>query len=52
LSFSDFGTSGQRQEFTIDFTVKRLQRWEFREYAYSNNTYVALDYINVKLLGP
>ncbi len=48
----DFESIGEWQEFTIPFTVKGVQRWEFRGWVYSNNAYLELDYIEVKRLSP
>jgi hypothetical protein len=52
LTSSDFKSMNEWQDFTIFFRVKGLQRWEFRGWAYTNNTYVALDYIDVKQVVP
>lgn len=52
ITSGDFASLNEWQDFTVIFKVKGLQRWEFRGWAYSNNTYVALDYVEVRQLGP
>jgi len=52
ITSSDFKSLNEWQDFTILFKVKGLQRWEFRGWSYSNSTYVALDFVDVKQLGP
>lgn len=52
LTSGDFSSLNQWQEFTIYFMVRGLQKWEFRGWASSNNTYVALDYVQVSQVGP
>ena len=51
LTFKDFGTLDEWHNFTIYFTVRGWQRWEFRGWAETNNTYVALDYVRTQLVG-
>jgi hypothetical protein len=52
LTSDDFPSLDQWQEFTIFFRVKGLEKWEFRGWANSNDTYVALDYVDVRQLSP
>jgi hypothetical protein len=52
LNFNDFGALDQWQEFTVPFRVNGLQPMEFRGWADSNNTYVALDYVKVTQVVP
>jgi hypothetical protein len=52
ITSSDFKSMNEWQDFTIFFAVKGPQKWEFRGWAYTNNTYVALDYIDVKQIVP
>jgi uncharacterized membrane protein len=52
LTASDFKSMDEWQEFTIFFTVSSLQRWEFRGWVYSNDAYIALDYVEVKQVSP
>lgn len=52
IKSSDFTSLNEWQDFTIFFKVKGLERWEFRGWSCSNNTYVALDYVQVRQLEP
>jgi len=52
ITSSDFGSLNEWQDFTIFFKVRGLERWEFRGWSCSNNTYVALDYVQVRQLEP
>jgi len=51
LTFKDFGTLDEWHNFTIYFIAQDWKRWEFRGWAYTNNTYVALDYVRVIQIG-
>jgi uncharacterized membrane protein len=52
IKSSDFTSLNEWQDFTILFKAKGLERWEFRGWSCSNNTYVALDYVQVRQLEP